>query len=156
MIATQAADMVLPQSGPNGRARAAALAVAATVEARPTSLISYRSTGALVIVGPADAAVSAAKRLHPTLRCTLVIQDANDKGGAVDEIATLPADVAVMRDKVIQISGHLGQFAVIVSAPPPQGGINLLQKLGSPRTHFDLVLDLGAPPFIQDELLPFG
>jgi ferredoxin len=156
MIATQAADIALPQNGTNGRARAAALAAAAAIEARPTSLVSYRSTGALVIVGPADAAVVAAKRLHPTLRCTVVIQETNDKSEAADQLATLSADIAVLRDKVIQITGHLGQFAVIVSAPPPQGGVNLLQKLGSSHTHFDLVLDLGASPFMQDELLPFG
>ncbi len=156
MIANQAAEIALPQNKTNGRARAAALAAAAAIDARPTSLVSYRSTGALVIVGPADGAIAAAQRLCQTLRCTVLIQETNEKKETVDLLATLQADVAVLRDKVIQITGHLGQFAVIVAAPPPQGGVNLLQKLGSTRTHFDLVLDLGASPFMQDELVPFG
>jgi len=155
---TTAPDIPLPQEGRDGRARAAALAAAAAVEARPTSLVSYRSTGALVIIGPESAAVAAAKRLHPALRCTVVVQKSEvpEAGAGEQSARTLPPEVTVLREKVIQVTGHLGQYAVIVAAPPPQGGANLLQKLGSQRTHFDLVLDLCTPPFISDELLPFG
>lgn len=147
----------LPQASVDGRARAAGLAAAAAVEACPTSLVSYRSIGALVIVGPPEAAAAAVNRLHPKLRCTVVAPPAahETKTGA-HALAALPADVAVLREKVIQVSGHLGQYAVIVAAPPPQGGMNLLQKLGSQRTHFDLVLDLNEVPLIDEELPPFG
>lgn len=156
MNATPETDVVLSQNDTNGRARAAALAAAAAIEARPTSLVSYRSTGALVIIGPEAAAVAAAKQLHPALRCTVVIQETNGAGGRTGAVPELPADVPVLREKVIQVSGHLGQYAVIISAPPPQGGANLLQKLGSQRTHFDLVLDLSEPPLVHDELPPVG
>lgn len=147
----------LSQASPDGRARAAGLAAAAAVEARPTSLVSYRSTGALVIIGPEAAATAAASRLHSTLHCTVVVPPVSNEDEASRAArAALPPDVAFLREKVIQVSGHLGQYAVIVAAPPPLGGANLLQKLGSQRTHFDLVLDLNETPLIDDELPPFG
>ncbi len=154
MVATSV--ITLSEQSANGRARSAALIAAAAIEARPTSLVGYRSTGALVIIGPETAAVAAARRLHGALRCTVVIQETNGAGKRAGAMPELPADVPVVREKVIQVSGHLGQYAVVVSAPPPMGGANLLQKLGSQRTHFDLVLDLSDPPFMTDELLPFG
>ncbi len=156
MSTIQTSAVELPQQGVNGQARAAALEAAAKIGARPTSLVAYRSTGALVIIGPEETALAAANRLHPALRCTVVIQSADAKQPRDDMPAQAAAGVPVLREKVIQVSGHLGQFAVVVSAPPPDGGVNLLHKLGSERTQFDLVLDLTEPPFLQDELLPFG
>lgn len=147
--------ITLSQNKTDGRARAAALAAAAAVEARPTSLVSYRSTGALAIIGPEQTALAAAQRLHPALRCTVLIQKGNGPDSSATETA-LPPEVAVLQEKVIQVTGHLGQYAIIVKAPPPADAANLLQKLGSQRTHFDLVLDLSEPPFIRDELPPFG
>jgi len=138
----------LGDGGANGRARAAALAAAAAVGVRPTSLLSYRSTGAIVVLGPQAEALAAAERLSPALRCTVVTGEMSARKA--------PAAVTVLQEKVIQVSGHLGQFAVVVSAPPPAGGANLLQKLGAERTHFDLVLDLSDPPFMREEMLPFG
>jgi ferredoxin len=148
-------DVELPQQSANGKARAAALTAAAEVGAKPTSLVSYQSGGALVIIGPAATAFEVVNRLPPQLHCTVVVHERGDRGPASDA-AKAPHGVTVVRDKVVQVSGHLGQFAVVVSAPPPQGGINLLQKLASPRTHFDLVLDLTDPPFMRDALPAFG
>jgi ferredoxin len=129
-----------------------ALAAAGAIEARPTSLVSYRSTGALVVIGPAATCGEIAKALPANLHCTVVIHESGHDASAPE----FPNGVTVVREKVVQVSGHLGQYAVVISAPPPHGGVNLLQKLGSPRTHFDLVLDLVEPPFLRDELLPFG
>ena len=143
----------LRQQSGNGKARAAALAAAAGVDATPTSLVSYRSTGALIIIGPAEAALAAAARLPRELHCTVVAPDDRQKGASAPAV---PPGVQFLQEKVVQVSGHLGQYAVVVHAPPPHGGVNLLQKLASQRTHFDLVLDLNDPPFLADELLPFG
>src|SRR5690606_4214838 len=88
--------------------------------------------------------------------CTVVIQQPEEEGAATGEAKTLPPEVVVLREKVLQVSGHLGQYAVLVAAPPPRGGANLLQKLGSRQSHFDLVLDLCAKPLLTPELLPFG
>ena len=150
MNAPETTGIHLSHDGVNGQARANALGAAAKVGVRPTSLMSYRSTGAIVIIGPEAAALAAASRLQPALRCTVVATPAGAGRGSGT------SNVTVVNEKVIQVTGHLGQFAVIVGAPPPQGGSNLLQKLGSERTHFDLVLDLSEPPFLREDLLPFG
>jgi ferredoxin len=150
----QPLSALLPAATPNGRARATAMAAAEKVATRPTSIVSYRSTGALIVIGPEAAAMTAAAQLHPKLRCTVVVHEPQAPG--TNSAAQPKPEFPVLREKVLQVSGHLGQFAVIVTAPAPLGGINLLQKLGSQRTHFDLVLDLTDPPFISAELLPFG
>ena len=156
MNTTAASDLPLSQHGSNGRARAAAIVAAAAIAARPTSLVSYRSGGALAIIGPEALALAAARRLPAALHRTVVIQEPNNAGARSGSESSAASGITVVRDKVIQVSGHLGQYAVIVSAPPPLGGVNLQQKLGGQRTQFDLVLDLCEPPFIADELPPFG
>jgi len=144
--------LAFPALSPNGQARAAALAAAAKVETRPTSLVAYESAGALLIIGPEEKAKAAAVQLQTRLRCTILVSEPADKSARAD----LSDEVQVVHEKLVQLTGHLGQFAAIVSAPPPQGGVNLLQKLATKRTHFDLVLDLTTPPFLRQELLPFG
>lgn len=139
----------LPQLTVDGRARAAALAAAGRVATEPTSIVSYRSKGTIVIIGPGAKALAVAARLHPRLQCTVV---ATDGDGGSDTDAAIP----VVRERPLQITGHLGQFSVIIAAPPPLGGINLLQKLGRSGGLFDLVLDLSTPPFLTQELCPFG
>ncbi len=158
----------LPATTANGRARAAALAAAAQLAVKPTSLVEYRSRGAIVIIGPQAQAVAAAERLHPTLRCTVVATSAEAPGAPARQ-----HEFPVLHEKVVQVTGHLGQFAVIVAAPPPLGGINLLQKLGavharasaskdamsgaaSQQAHYDLVLDLSEPPLVGFEIAPVG
>lgn len=155
MSATPGEESGLPQQSVNGKARAAALIAAAQVGAKPTSLVSYRSTGALVIIGPGATALEVANRLPAEMHSTVVIHERGDQSTGGD-LPKAPRGVTVAREKVVQVSGHLGQFAVVVSAPPPQGGVNLLQKLASQRTHFDLVLDLTEPPFLREALPPFG
>lgn len=147
----------LPGTSMNGRARAVALQAAARVEARPTSLVPYQSAGSVVIIGPADRAFAAAAQLHPRLACTVLVSDrAGGRAAGARSAAKPPPDIPVAHEKPVQVTGHFGQFSVIVAAPPPAGGANLLQKLGGTRTHFDLVLDLTDPPFLRQALPPFG
>lgn len=141
------AAITLPHVTIDGRARAAALAAAARVPTEPTSIVAYRSKGALAIIGPGAKALAAASRLPPQLQCTVV---ATDGDGAAD------GRIPVVRERPLQITGHLGQFSVTVAAPPPLGGVNLAQKLGRSGGLFDLVLDLSTPPFLNQELRPFG
>src|SRR5690606_32226530 len=97
-------SVALPERGRDGAARAAALAAAAAIEARPTSLVSYRSTGSVIIIGPEAQAAAAARRLHPALRCTVVIQQPEEEGAATGDAKTLPPEVVVLREKVLQVS----------------------------------------------------
>lgn len=144
----------LPQTTANGKARAAALAAADQIAAKPTTLVSYKSAGGLVVIGPRATAFEVAERLPAELHCTVVVDEPEDSPAG--DVTGAPRGVTAVRERVVQVSGHLGQFAVVVAAPPPQGGINLLQKLANQRTHFDLVLDLSDPPFLRDALPPFG
>jgi ferredoxin len=160
-VMTETAAPLLAETTDNGRARAAALIAAYQVSVQPTSGVAYRSTGALAILGPEVQALAAAACLHPQLRCTVVAQAgvtarAAAAGKSRAARAQNAPEIPVVHEKVLQVTGHLGQFAVVVAAPLPAGAINLLQKLGSQRSHFDLVLDLSDPPFIRQELLPFG
>ena len=146
-------EMTLAEKTPDGRARRAALAARRQVEVTPTSAVDYRSDGAVVVIGPPDEALAAAARLAPPLRCTVVLPPA---AGSPPADTRSAHDFAVLHEKVIQVTGHLGQFAVIIAADVPGGALNLLQKLESPQTHFDLVLDLTAPPFLRYEVPPPG
>lgn len=146
-----ATNTVFPQTTADGRARIAALAAASALEAQPAAIISYESKGAVVIIGPGERALAAAARLGSGLQCTVVVTD-----GEAPAPAALSSDVAVLHEKPIQITGHLGQFSIIIAAPPPLGGINLLQKLGRSGGLFDLVLDLSTPPFLNQEIRPLG
>lgn len=147
--------------------RAAALAAAARHAARPTSIVGYRSAGAVLVIGSGDDAVAAARRLHPALRCTVVVPP----GSTVTDARG--SGFTIAQEKLIQVSGHLGQYAAVVAAPPPDGGINLLHKLAEQRagsarrdgralepgpvpSQFDLVLDLSDPPLLDREMLPYG
>jgi ferredoxin len=145
--------LALAAESASGRARALALDAMARVATKPTSAVGYKSTGTVVIIGPEEAAIAAAEALHPRLECTVVTAPASARKAGR---ANARSEFVIAREKVLQISGHLGQFAVVVAAPAPLGGANLLQKLASPRTHFDLVLDLTDPPFVRHELRPFG
>lgn len=147
-----ATSIPFPQNTVDGRARAAALAAAAAVDAQPAAILRYESKGGVVIIGPAARALAAAARLSSNgLRCTVVATD-----GAATAAVAPPAHISVVYERPVQVTGHLGQFSVIVAAPPPLGGINLLQKLGRSGGLFDLVLDLGTPPFLSQEIPPLG
>lgn len=142
-----------PQTTADGRARAAALTAAAALDAQPAAIVGFESKGAVVIIGPQVRVLAAAARLASknALQCTVVVTDS----AAPPEPASAPG-IAVVHEKPIQITGHLGQFSIIIAAPPPLGGINLLQKLGRSGGLFDLVLDLSTPPFLTQEMRPFG
>jgi len=146
-------ELTFPETTANGRARRAALAARRQVEVTPTSAVDYRSNGAVAVIGPPAEALATAARLAPPLRCTVVLPpDAGSPGAD----AGTAYDFPVLHEKVIQVAGHLGQFAVIIAAEVPGGALNLLQKLENSQTHFDLVLDLTDPPYLRYELPPLG
>ena len=73
--------MTLPSRTSDGRARATALAAAAKISAKSTSLVSYRSTGALLIIGgEEEEAIAAAETLEPRLQCTVVVHEGKKSG----------------------------------------------------------------------------
>jgi ferredoxin len=111
--------------------------------------VSYRSAGAVLVVGPAEAAYPVAGRL-PGLNRTVLVTDG---GGATTQPA-VEAGLLVVHGRVARFEGHLGQFVAIVEGP--NGPIELARLNGGERPHFDLVLDLGSPPLLGREMQPFG
>jgi len=112
----------------NAKARLSALQAMHDVEVQATSLVSYRSRGSLLII--ADPPTFEA--IKPEL-------------GELDCVHT---------PMVSRLEGHLGAFRAYVQSD--QGEMNLAALQGDNRDSFDLILDLGRPPYWQREMPPFG
>ncbi len=143
-----------------GRARLSAMAAVLEISVTPTSLISYRSAGRLLIIGPAPSALSALDSLPDGLHCVVLDNEA-DRGRpasapaiSVAERLLGKATVTVVRAVPRQVQGYLGQFVVTVDDGDQEK--NLATLLDPQQTTFDLVLDLGREPCIQAELPPPG
>jgi ferredoxin len=138
----------LPSTTPAGRARAVALASLGTIEAAPTSLVTYRSHGRLAIIGPEAAALEAARQLSGRLPVTAHVPGP----GRPDPEAA--EGVVVVRGGNAEVSGRLGRFTVNLTTP--EGPVALAEAAGLAIEHFDLVLDLGETPLITAEVPPVG
>ena len=108
-------EFTLVETTADGRARRAALTALQQVEVTPTSAVAYRSTGVVAVIGPRDKASTAAARLSPPLRCIVVAQREVEKASTPSSQVD-STEITVGHEKVIQVAGHLGQFAVIVAA----------------------------------------
>lgn len=85
---------------------AALLAAAALPAPEPVPSVSYVSSGRLLIVGPAGAALAWARELADTLDVSALLD-----GGAEAELP-LDRDFPVMSGQVTKIDGYLGNFTV--------------------------------------------
>ncbi len=144
----------LPSETADGQARAAALAETRAPERAPTSLVSYRSTGSLLVIGPEPYARTQAEGLAERLRCTVL---ATDEGGGTTQPPPGGGDtrpIKVVRAKLLELTGHLGAFCATVGAGDQ--ALNLAKAAGEDREHFDLVLDLSRTPHIRYEVPPPG
>ncbi|MEA3275108.1 MAG: 4Fe-4S binding protein [Pseudomonadota bacterium] len=141
----------LPGGSKNGEARATALAASTLADLHPTRVISYRSQGNLLIVGPRSAVLGAAKGLSDRIHCILLVTDTS-----LDERDAVPraGNRTVLAGAPESISGHLGRFSVLVKGPDRPIGLHELTA--SPRPYVDLVLDLSEPPAIASERKPPG
>lgn len=133
----------------NCQARETALTATTQVAVEATSRIEFVSQGTVLIVGSADAALSAAARLVETalVPCILVLE-------ANEQVIDAPCPVLTAGGRSLRLEGHLGAFTVF--AIDATGPVNLATMLDSKREHFDLVLDLGREPLIDREILPLG
>ncbi len=85
---------------------AALLALADVAEPEPVPAVSYKSEGALLIVGPLDAAVQWAEQIKGQLDVSVLATSA--RGGAVPD----PRGYPLWSGDLISINGFLGQFKV--------------------------------------------
>lgn len=135
----------------NIKARDAALTEASNVAVEPTSLVSYRSGGYLLIIGDARQAMPIAQDLtEKELSCAVLATS-----GTISESEKSPTiPVLHANQQPILLSGHLGEFSVILQTE--KGDLNLAQGLDRKLSYFDLILDLQNEPLFKWETPPFG
>jgi ferredoxin len=139
----------LPRATPDGIARAAALEGWSTRDVTPTSVVTFRSRGRVLIVGPADAAAEAAAQLDAAIDCVIAVPD-EARPAAIERLGGR----SLVRGGRIEIDGWLGAFEVtLVDAT---GRSSLGERLAPSVPRFDVVLDLSEPPLVQREWPPLG
>ena len=114
-----------------------ALAAAASFAApAPVPAVEYRSAGRVLVLGPAERVADVARQLSGELPVSVLSAD------------ELPADAgyAVIRGELVGVAGWLGEFAVTWKID------GAAERVGE----FDLVLDLGTPPFFTMHQPPQG
>ncbi len=128
-------------------AQQAALQVLNTLESASTSLVSYQSTGKLLIIGTAQTALPLAKQLSVHLQCAVVLPP-NDTGHVQN------SSIPLCQGEVTAIEGHLGQYQVTLQRA--DGAWNPAILFDGHHETVDLILDLNQPPLLSHEVLPFG
>ncbi len=134
-----------PATTGDGQARKKAFA-AEQGEVQPTSLISYSSSGHTLIIGDSDAAATAANKLTNELTCSVLLEAGSPAAATFSD--------KVYHAEVKSISGHLGQYQVVVEQAGEETDLGALTRPEQP--FFDLVLDLRDKPAIEREVLPPG
>jgi len=140
----------LPELSANtgdGRARAMALGQHGTTQASPTSIVTYLSRGRLLIVGDREPAISAARRLGESLRCTLLMP------GDVDSKSLRIEGLPAIEGGRPELAGNLGNFELRIEADADGE-----QAPAEPQQAqvFDLVLDMSTPRLIDYPVPPPG
>ncbi len=148
MATIEAGIVTSPDAASNTRAQAAALA--AFVAPQPVvEWVEYKSTGRLLIIGPADEAWPLSKALATKLDCTVL---------ATRRPAEPPESAPPVRTAygtVHRLTGYLGSFALEVKTEA--GSFAAGESLfGAGYVGCDLVLDLQAEPTIKSEVPPLG
>ncbi len=136
----------LPAATPEGVARQAALEALGSAHYGTAGFVDYQAGGCLLILGPAQACMEAARVLSDQLSCFIVADDQNDA----------PADLStyLLARGQPRVSGYLGAFEVWLDGE--QGPVNVAALTGAKRTQFDVILDLGAEPAIAVDKPPLG
>jgi ferredoxin len=138
----------LPATGPAGKARARALGALGAIEAAPTSLVTYQSYGHVAVIGPEEAALTAAQRLAGGNSATVLVP-----GPGRPDPGTRDG-IVIVRGGAPAVEGRLGRFSVNLATP--EGTVALVEAAGLSFEYFDLVLDLGEIPLIDYEVPPVG
>ena len=139
---------LLPEAGPDGRARASALAKLRLVNVRPTAVVEFVSRGRCLVIGAESEAMALVSGLAGRLECCVCVP--GDGTPDVDKVDGTP----VVRGGRPLVRGALGDFAVELAA----GGATV--ELGSLLTpavgRFDLVVDLCTPRLLPQAMTPLG
>ena len=141
-------ELNLPDSTADGRARAEALDPRHRPDVTATSLVNFLSHGRVLIVGEETAALDAGRRLDQGLVATLFApSEARPATGTIDGLT-------IVRGGQPELSGSLGGYSLSLGVPEDEEAPAAVTMLSQAR--FDLVLDLGEPPLLQQEIPPPG
>jgi ferredoxin len=145
----------------NGAARKQALRLLSQKKWESTAVVTYRSAGKLLIVDQIrqdvdqGRAIAIANNLaddgfNSTVLISGIEPDSRDQVSR--QLST--QKITVVAGKLEMLNGFLGQFTARLNGP--RGDINLAQLGPAAKEYFDLVLDLGIPAFLQQQVLPPG
>lgn len=124
----------------NLQAREQALKTFQSYPCKPTSLLTYHSSGRVLII--ADAATLIDCRDFPAkLSVTRVLV-----GRVADTRSSIEFEYQVEKSQHIAISGHLGQFEITLGE-----SVDEIQKLSA-----DIILDTTLRPYFTQQILPPG
>lgn len=138
----------LPETTPDGRARAEALASLGRGDVTPTAAVGFVSRGRCLVTGDEERALAAARKLSASLTCVVAVPSDGRPS------ATIIDGVRVVLGGRPRIRGALGDFKAWFAGDGEGNELGAL--LVPPVERFDLVLDLLDPPMLQQAMLPLG
>jgi len=148
----------LPGENQLAQARRVALLRGLEGSVEPKSLVSYTSTGLVLIIGPEPSALLVAESLVESMTCFVLETDTIDNlsftSAAFEKRQVAGQDVPVISGKPKKILGHLGSFEVIIERG--QREVELAKVMNLAGGGIDIVLDLARDPLLRTELLPAG
>lgn len=141
-------NLVLPESEPDGRARAAALAAVPLAGITPTSVVEFVSRGRCLVIGAEADALDFVRIVNGRVECVVAVP-----GNAAPDVDRIDGTLVVRGGRPV-VRGALGDFDVRLASG---GGTTVLgAMLAPPLERFDLVVDLGSPQVLQPAMLPLG
>jgi ferredoxin len=138
----------LPEAGPDGRARAGALARLHLADVTPTSIVEFVSRGRCLVIGAEDDALDLVRHVAGRVECVVAVP-----GDAAPDVDRIDGTYVVRGGRPL-VRGSLGNFDVQLAT----GGTPLAlgTMLTPPIDRFDLVVDLGTPRLLQQAMPPLG
>ncbi|MDZ7753909.1 MAG: 4Fe-4S binding protein [Gammaproteobacteria bacterium] len=139
-----------PGEDTESTARAAARDFLERVPPPEAPTVTYRSAGRVVLWGDGSVAIQAAQELgRRGLACTVIIE-----GGVVPvrEGRGPEYGFTVVQGRMVSVQGHLGAFRVALQ--DGENTVDLAEYLG--LSGFDIVVDMGATPYLDWPVLPLG
>ncbi len=148
----------LPSKTAPQRARLAALARGLEGSAEPTSLVSYNSTGLVLIIGAEPSALSVVEDIVGRVTCLILATGSasmpESSGSGYTKHSVAGQEVPVLYGMPLQINGYLGSFRVLVQQKNRE--IELAKAMNLASGGIDIILDLGRNPVIGRERVPPG
>lgn len=141
-------NTALPEAGPDGRARAGALAKLHLADITPTSVVEFVSRGRCLVIGAEDEALELVRLLGGRLECVVAVP-----GDTTPDVDRIDGTYVVRGGRPL-VRGALGDFDVKLATGSTQ--LVLGAMLAPAIQRFDLVVDLGTPRLLQQAMLPLG